>query len=515
MCRPHLPLALVLGLVVTSAHSESLDHDWARIYNPPGSESALAIWAAPNGGVDILINQDGELGYIQYDAAGNLSKDRDTGIHTETFRFTQYASDGAGGFVVAANYDSVDSYGVACLRVSSDGGVLWRNLTHSTSHYPSAIKVVDGRLYVGAHYDYSTVYDPSLMVFDLDDGMPICDNLELGYYFKISDIDVDDGGHVFLVGYDNGGCDCFSWTRIFAPDCSLLKTNSYPGQSFAQFERLPSRNVLLTTSFGKVPFESSSFAVTWFHDYYDVPTAHLDSRDFMEGGCRADILGTSLDEIVIAGEHDVGGGNRELLIGTVGAGGLDVHLIRPNPSKSYDALQLATTSTYVVMLARETNFGGGSAARDVLLYDSDGSLLDLDVEGNMANPIGMVIGTDAGIYTVGGGALGIVLTKLIITGRPIGVPQTAPEAAKVSRLSLPAPNPATDFVRLDYETARDQTVTLEVYDPSGRLMKRLVEGRQNTGRHTVEWDIRSIPKGVYMVRFKAGNSYSARKIVVN
>ena len=88
----------------------------------------------------------------------------------------------------------------------------------------------------------------------------------------------------------------------------------------------------------------------------------------------------------------------------------------------------------------------------------------------------MVIGTDTGIYTVGGGALGIVLTKLVITAGPIGVPQTAPEAPKVSRLSLPAHNPATAFVRLHYDTARDQTVTLEVYD-SGRLIKRLVDGR--------------------------------------
>ena len=82
-----------------------------------------------------------------------------------------------------------------------------------------------------------------------------------------------------------------------------------------------------------------------------------------------------VEGIVAAGEHDIGGGNRELLLGTVGSGGMDVQLVRPNPSKSYDALQLATTSTYVVMLARETNFGGGSAARDVLLFDSDGSLL--------------------------------------------------------------------------------------------------------------------------------------------
>jgi hypothetical protein len=54
-------LALLLFVLPSNALSASLDRDWARIYNPPGNESALDMWPSPGGGVDIVADHDGQL----------------------------------------------------------------------------------------------------------------------------------------------------------------------------------------------------------------------------------------------------------------------------------------------------------------------------------------------------------------------------------------------------------------------------------------------------------------------
>ncbi len=48
-----------------------------------------------------------------------------------------------------------------------------------------------------------------------------------------------------------------------------------------------------------------------------------------------------------------------------------------------------------------------------------------------------------------------------------------------------------------------------------RLVTRLVEGSPAPGKHVAEWDTRDVAKGVYFVRFKSGNSYATRKIVID
>ena len=276
-----------------------------------------------------------------------------------------------------------------------------------------------------------------------------------------------------------------------------------------------SRHILVATSHPWITLATDSFAITWFHDYFAVPTAHFDSRDLLAGGCHVDIAHATPGALLVAGEHDAGSGAAELLLGLGGAfGALDVELVRPNPAKSYDALQVAPSGSNIVMLGRETNIGGTFPKRIVLLFDENGALEDYDVEGNLPAPVSMAIGKDGGIYTVGaGGPPGIVLTKLLIAGAT-GVPGAEAKAPTVSRLGLPSPNPASSSVRLEYEVAREGETALEIYDPAGRLVTRLVEGKRSPGQHVAEWDTRNVAKGVYLARFRAGSSYATRKIVV-
>src|SRR4029453_7092111 len=89
-----------LGLPSAAGAAASLTHDWARIYNPAGSETILGMLPAPGGGVDMAVDNAGQLVYIQYNAAGTLTLTRATGVGISTMPFRVFESDGAGGFVL-------------------------------------------------------------------------------------------------------------------------------------------------------------------------------------------------------------------------------------------------------------------------------------------------------------------------------------------------------------------------------------------------------------------------------
>jgi flagellar hook assembly protein FlgD len=62
------------------------------------------------------------------------------------------------------------------------------------------------------------------------------------------------------------------------------------------------------------------------------------------------------------------------------------------------------------------------------------------------------------------------------------------------------------------------TVSLDVYDLSGRKIVSLASGRRSEGFHTVVWDGRSasgerVSSGVYLYRLKAGDAALNRKML--
>ena len=58
--------------------------------------------------------------------------------------------------------------------------------------------------------------------------------------------------------------------------------------------------------------------------------------------------------------------------------------------------------------------------------------------------------------------------------------------------------------------SEDAFVKLTVYDILGREVAVLVNGEQNAGRKSVEFDGSKLPSGIYLYRLQAG-SYSAIK----
>jgi hypothetical protein len=81
------------------------------------------------------------------------------------------------------------------------------------------------------------------------------------------------------------------------------------------------------------------------------------------------------------------------------------------------------------------------------------------------------------------------------------------------------PNPFAGVMRVNYQVAQRGRVSLSVYDAAGRVVCDLVDGVNEPGYYTVNWDGvddmgRKVPSGVYFVRFDADNNQKVEKTVL-
>ncbi len=81
------------------------------------------------------------------------------------------------------------------------------------------------------------------------------------------------------------------------------------------------------------------------------------------------------------------------------------------------------------------------------------------------------------------------------------------------------PNPFNPATEISFEMAASGHARLSVYDASGRLIRTLLDGQRDAGRHDVTWNGRdetgrSVSAGVYLYRFEAGNSVQTRRMTL-
>ena len=79
----------------------------------------------------------------------------------------------------------------------------------------------------------------------------------------------------------------------------------------------------------------------------------------------------------------------------------------------------------------------------------------------------------------------------------------------VNSLSPAYPNPASTFTLIRYGLASVADVELDIIDSSGARVKRLIDGRNPLGSHTIEWHLddsngTSVAPGLYRCVLKAG-----------
>lgn len=81
-------------------------------------------------------------------------------------------------------------------------------------------------------------------------------------------------------------------------------------------------------------------------------------------------------------------------------------------------------------------------------------------------------------------------------------------------LFSPSPNPFLKNITIKYGLPQKSNVSLALYDISGRLVKILSFGTQEKGYHTVNIREDEFVKGVYFVKFKAGDYKETKKLVL-
>ncbi len=76
------------------------------------------------------------------------------------------------------------------------------------------------------------------------------------------------------------------------------------------------------------------------------------------------------------------------------------------------------------------------------------------------------------------------------------------------------PNPFNPATLISYTLPYNGFVTLKVYDVLGREIQTLVNGFQEAGAHSVNFNASGLASGVYMYKMEAGNYSSLKKMVV-
>jgi hypothetical protein len=76
------------------------------------------------------------------------------------------------------------------------------------------------------------------------------------------------------------------------------------------------------------------------------------------------------------------------------------------------------------------------------------------------------------------------------------------------------PNPFNPETTIQYSLADASEAKLTIFAVDGREVKTLINGFQSAGTHTVRFDARALPSGVYFYRLEAGSEIAIKKMML-
>ena len=76
------------------------------------------------------------------------------------------------------------------------------------------------------------------------------------------------------------------------------------------------------------------------------------------------------------------------------------------------------------------------------------------------------------------------------------------------------PNPALGTTSINFELVKASTVSLSVYDVTGKLMKTINEGNLPLGMHTINVETATLDAGVYFYTLSVGDEQMTKKMTV-
>jgi hypothetical protein len=120
-------------------------------------------------------------------------------------------------------------------------------------------------------------------------------------------------------------------------------------------------------------------------------------------------------------------------------------------------------------------------------------------------------------------------TVFLPHGSPTSLPKTSEvEESEVASDQSPVtgyqleqnyPNPFNPSTTISFALPQASEVSLSIFNLSGQLVKKLVAGEMNAGRHSLVWDATDdrgvrVASGVYLYVIKAGAFTAQRKLVL-
>ncbi|MEO0137370.1 MAG: T9SS type A sorting domain-containing protein [candidate division WOR-3 bacterium] len=129
---------------------------------------------------------------------------------------------------------------------------------------------------------------------------------------------------------------------------------------------------------------------------------------------------------------------------------------------------------------------------------------------------------DLGIFIASGYLGGTLISEheVFHTGYSPGIEENFSLEKNPSKVLIKLPNPTGAHVPITYTTTKTGTVTLHIYDVTGRLVRRLVNRvHEPAGAKTVYWDgeddhKRCVPGGIYFIKLEAENRVISKKFVL-
>ena len=108
----------------------------------------------------------------------------------------------------------------------------------------------------------------------------------------------------------------------------------------------------------------------------------------------------------------------------------------------------------------------------------------------------------------------------LLQATAVGVEELTPSGIPLRfDLAQNTPNPWGVGTKISFALPHEAQVVLRVYNPTGQLVRTLVNGRESAGYKQAAWDGRDdlghrVPSGVYFYRLQAGSFLEARKMVL-
>jgi hypothetical protein len=76
------------------------------------------------------------------------------------------------------------------------------------------------------------------------------------------------------------------------------------------------------------------------------------------------------------------------------------------------------------------------------------------------------------------------------------------------------PNPARDYVNIEYTLAARGEVLIEIFSLNGRHLESIDRGHEESGTYLYKWLTTPIPSGIYVCRIRQNKEIVTEKIII-